>query len=330
MFEEFAVDPELITEWEFFKELRDKFGIFQGRFIADYPHKGWKKVAAEMLEQRASGANPVRNHATIIEWLRSPGGSRDLRFARQQRPYHKSQPWIKNAAQQSDGFHAILSDKETKAPNAIRMQETTCLADEPLICVDTQPRVPRTDAELVEIAKPLLRLSKRLKWIDRFLASFDPERQKLSFKMQAVIECLDWMRATSQAPEFFELHLKWTSAEISKRLVVEIRRALEPHVPPATTMSVHWWAASEKENIHPRFLLTDVSGLHFDHGTDPGLGTTIVHYLQKQRWEAEWARYTPASTNLAYHGEAFLFPTLPRKASDTLFAGGRPPLPAAN
>ncbi len=307
MFEEFAVDPALICEWEFFKELRDKFGIFQGRFIADYPHKGWKKVAAEILEQRASGANPVRNHATIIEWLKSPGGSRDLRFARQQRPYHESRPWIKNAEQQSGGFHAILSDQESDAQNAIRMLETTCLAEELLFRIDTQPRIARTDTALVAIAKPLLKCAKRVKWVDRFLATAN-EREQSVFKTQAVVECLDWMRNEGHAPELLELHLEWVGCDYSRHLVDGLRQKLERHLPPAMQMSIHWWAASQEENIHPRFLLTDVGGLNYDHGTDPGRGTTIVHLLQEQRLRDEWSRYTPESSNLTHHGEASLFP----------------------
>lgn len=313
MFEEFAIDPELIAEWEFFKELRDKFGIFEGRFIADFPHKKWKKIAAELLDQCSHGANPVRNHATIVEWLRSPGGARDLRFARQKRPYHESQSWIKNAEQQSRSFHAILSEKESEAENAIRMEETTCLTEQPLFQVDTQPRVARTDADLVAIAKPILRPSKQIKWIDRFLATLN-ERQELVFKTQAVVEYLCWLRIEGHVPELLELHLEKPGNGVSgggacEELASGLRQRLVHYVSPAMIVSIRWWSPSRTENIHPRFLLTDVGGLHFDHGTDPGRGTTIVTLMGKKRWEDEWARYTPETTDLTYHGESILFPT---------------------
>jgi hypothetical protein len=307
MFEEFAIDPELFTEWEFFKELRDKFGIPQGRFIADYPHKAWKKAAAELLEKRSREANPVRNSSTVIEWMKSPGGGRDLRFVRRQLQYVQGRSWIENAETQAESFKAIVSEKESAAGNAIRMQETTCMAEEPLFRIDTQPRIPRTDTALVAIAKPLLKYAKRVKWVDRFLATAN-EHEQTVFKTQAVVECLDWMRSEGHAPELLELHLEWVGCDNCRHLVDGLRRILKRHMPPAMQMSIHWWAASKEENIHPRFLLTDVGGLQYDHGTDPGRGTTIVHLLQEKRLRDEWSRYTPESSNLTHHGEAFLFP----------------------
>lgn len=299
MFEEFAIDPALITEWEYFKELRGKFGVFQGRFIADFPHKGWKKAAGEMLEQRAREANPVRNHTTIIEWLKSPGGGRDLRFARRSRPYQEQRSWLENAETQRNTFHGIVSAQESEAGNAIRMQETTELENEPLFRIDTQPRVPRTDTDLVEIAKPLLRHARHVKWVDRFLVTRN-ERGELAFKTQAVVECLAWMRKEERAPELLELHLEWIADEFMESIVDGLRWKLAASIPAKMELKVHWWSASQQENNHPRFLLTDVGGLQYDHGTDPGRGTTIVHLLQEQRWKDEWARYTPEGSDLVH------------------------------
>lgn len=306
MFEEFAVDPALVTEWEFFKELRDKFGVFEGRFIADYPHKEWKKAVSELLEKRAHGPNPVRNSATIVEWLRSPGGSRDLRIARRKRLYRCCESWLANAEQQSESFHAILSAKQTTAENGICMQETTSLAGEPLFRIECQPRVRRIPEQILAVAKPLLRMAKRVKWIDRFLAAFD-EDGRLRCKLQTVVAFLDWLGKDNIAISQLELHLEEPSRGSRDVLAQEIQSRVQGHLTSTTKLSIHWWAASEGENIHPRFLLTDIGGLQFDHGTDPGSGTTIVHLLKEQRWKDEWSRYTPESSNLTHHGEVSLF-----------------------
>lgn len=296
MFKEFAVDPSLMTEWESFKDLRDKFGVFEGRFISDFPHKDWKKAVARMLEHRSHDSHPVRNSATILAWLQSRDGRRDLRFARKPRAYDAAKAWVDNAEAQAHTFDGLLTAEETKAPNGIRWDETLCLSKHPRFEVNTQPRVSRESKELLRVIQPLLRISTKVVWVDRYLYADNG-------KLETVVDCLTWLREVA-AITSFEMHLGLDQRE---ELNVNVqrdnfRRKLGGSIPDHLQVSLYWWSQSQDENIHPRFVLTDVGGLQFDHGTDPGLGTTIVHLLNRIRWEDEVRRYHEDTSDLSFRG----------------------------
>jgi len=300
MFKEFAIDPGLMAEWDSFKELRDKFGIFQGRFIADFPHRDWKKAVAKLLEERSHGSHPIRNSATILEWLKSSDGKRDLRLMRKARPYDKGKPWLRNAENQSHTFDGLLTGDETTSKNAIRWSETLCLSEHPEFEVNTQPLIRRTSDNLLEVIQPLLRVSTKILWVDRYLY---PDGRKL----ETVIDCLSWLRESSSV-QSLEIHLGLErDAELNKEAQQNnYRRWLDGLIPENLQISLHWWSQSEAENIHPRFVLTDVGGLHFDYGTDPGLGTTIVHLMKRPLWENALRRYQEQTTDLSFRGMVML------------------------
>ena len=95
----------------------------------------------------------------------------------------------------------------------------------------------------------------------------------------------------------FELHLG--GQNIDFRIQQQnYRQVLGNSIPEGLKISLHWWTTSGTENIHPRFVLTDIGGLHFDHGTDPGHGTSIVHLLNRTRWQEELQRYQSGTTDL--------------------------------
>lgn len=292
MFKEIAVEPRLMTDWESFRELRDKFGVFQGRFIADFPRKKWKKMVTSLLAERARDAHPVRNSAAILAWLKSKDDRRDTRFSRRPGSYDESQSWVKNALESQDRFDAFITAAETQSDKSITWDETHPISEHPLFIVNTQPRVPRQGSELLRVIKPLLGLSTQVRWVDRYLS---PDRNQL----ETVLDCLQWVRQESIPIKIFELHLGGQDVDI--RIQQEnFRRVLANNIPPGLVMSLHWWAASSTENIHPRFVLTDFGGMQFDHGTDPGHGTTIVHLLSKNRWQEEFQRYQHEKTDLLH------------------------------
>jgi hypothetical protein len=298
MFKEFAIEPSLMAEWESFRELRDKFGIFQGRFIADFPRKKWKKMVASLLAESAKGDHPVRNSATMLAWLQSQDARRDTRFSRRHGPYDDSQSWVINALAAQDRFDAFITTAETQSDKSITWDEMTPISEHPLFTVNTQPRVARRGSELLQVIKPLLGLSTQVRWVDRYLS---PDRDQL----ETVLDCLQWIRQESIPIKGFELHLG--GQDVDFRIQQQnYRRVLGDSIPDGLKISLHWWAASSTENIHPRFVLTDIGGLQFDHGTDPGLGTSIVHLLIRTRWQEELQRYQTGTTDLESCGSLVL------------------------
>ena len=294
MFEEFAIDPALIVQWEYFDKLRSLFGLDKGRLIADFPNKGWKKAVANLLLANLSKANPVRNHSTIEAWLKGSDGTLDLRLARAKRPYDQNKKWILNAEDQAPSFHAVLSKDVIEVQNAIQVTETICLSEHPLFCVETQPRISRTNEALIAVAKPLLQCSSKIKWVDRFFDSQD------STKTGPFKHMLQWIEQNFSNRQWeIELHVERSDA-FSQNTKDNYLHALRPLVNSGVRMTVFFWKRAA-ENLHPRFLLTDVGGLQYDYGLDQGhddTETSIVILQTPTRWRDEWQRYSHETTDL--------------------------------
>ncbi len=294
MFEEFAIDPALIVQWEYFDKLRGQFGFDKGRLIADFPHKGWKKAVAGLLLANQNSSNPVRNYSTIAAWLSCNDGMRDHRLARAKRPYDQNKRWVLNAEDQAPSFHAVLSHDKLDAQNLIQVTETTCLSDEPLFSIETQPRISRTNEGLIEIAKPLLQCASKIKWVDRY---FDPQDAGNIGPFEYMLQ---WIGQTfAERPLTIELHVERRDSfsEATKRNYL---LALRPLTSASVQLTVFFWKPGT-ENLHPRFLLTDVGGLQYDYGLDEGrhnLETTIVVLQSPSRWKDEWQRYSHETTDL--------------------------------
>ena len=307
MFEEFAIDPALVVQWEYFDKLRSQFGLDKGRLIADYPNKGWKKEVANLLLAKQSNANPVRNCSTIEAWLTGSDGTRDLRLARAKRPYDQNKKWIRNAEEQAPSFHAVVSQDLIEVQNAIQVTETMCLDEHPLFCVETQPRISRTNEALIDVAKPLLQCSSKIKWVDRFFDSQDPTKTG-PFK-----HMLQWIGQNFANRQWeIELHVERSDA-FSQNTKDNYFRALSPLVTSGVRMTVFFWKAAA-ENLHPRFLLTDVGGLQYDYGLDRGhvaTETSIVILQTPTRWKDEWQRYSQETMDLHLVPDQHILPITP-------------------
>lgn len=293
MFEEFAVDPASFAQWEFFKELRDKFGLDKGRLIADFPHKGWKKAVVSLISAGRDRPHPIRNASTIEAWLRSPDGMTDSRFARRRRPYDEAKRWAMNAKAQAESFHAVVSGERIDATNAILLTETLSLDDVPGFEAKTQVRVRRADRDLISVAKPILRHARKAKWVDRY---FDPGDRS---KTGPLRHLLHWLESDVPQLRQIELHVERTDS-FSGSTKAHYMRELGKLVPNGFVMWVFFWKP-KTENLHPRFLLTDAGGLQYDYGLDRGTlpgETTIVVLMQRHMRDSEWQRYSIGSADL--------------------------------
>jgi hypothetical protein len=195
--------------------------------------------------------------------------------------------------EQANSFHAVLSEEELDAENAIQLTETVCLSEHRRFQVETQPRISRTNEALIEIAKPLLRHSRQVKWVDRF---FDPgDRHKTS----PLKHMLCWLR--EQVPQLHEMQLHVERSEaFSNSTKAHYSREIGRMLPGGFLIKVFFWKPAT-ENLHPRFLLTDVGGLQYDYGLDHGnlpTETTIVNLTTPGRLKDEWLRYSLDSQDL--------------------------------
>ena len=58
-----------------------------------------------------------------------------------------------------------------------------------------------------------------------------------------------------------------------------------------------WKAIGEEnsENLHPRFILTESGGMHFDYGLDTGDGNNLVSLLENNIYNELWNQFSQDS-----------------------------------
>jgi hypothetical protein len=77
------------------------------------------------------------------------------------------------------------------------------------------------------------------------------------------------------------------------------RHKLGRVVPSGCKLTVCFWPGlPEGERMHPRFVLTERGGVHFDYGLDEGQSpgdTTLVSLLEHEVFRELWSDYQPSS-----------------------------------
>jgi hypothetical protein len=78
-----------------------------------------------------------------------------------------------------------------------------------------------------------------------------------------------------------------------------LKHRLAEIIPRGTTLrAFHWLRKTGGKKFHPRFILTERGGLHYDYGLDAGEGpadTTIVTLMDHGLWETIRTDFTDPS-----------------------------------
>ena len=255
MLHEFAVEPEVLSDWRTVQLLRQSCGVEHGRLIARYPKK-WKRKVYDAC--RVCGDVERKR---IEAWL---GGSLTWLFP-SRREYDAERGWLENAESEQTGddpFRAIVADANP------RDRDDVLLADEigepngrwyvPSECI-----APRTVDGLVSCAFKLLQISRRVRIVDPY---FDPQQARFRKVFWAfVVEACKGIRLS----EDVQVHA-CADTRISGE---EWQRRCEEYLPggvPAgiTVRLIRWGHLPGGDRLHARYVLTELGGIRFDYGTD--------------------------------------------------------------
>ncbi len=289
MIHEFAVEPEVMADWNHFRVLWEDFGVSQGRFLVEYPGS-WRQKVHELVDKLSLSA-PVKAHA-IRSKISDPCQQRCRLVKAQGRSYDPQKSWVENAAYNhgsAPAFRAVvarcgLSDRtdviaaddldRSAAPWKVERQDKNC---------------PRRADEMLRRVAMLLRHSRELVLVDPY---FDACEHRFRRPFEAFVRVRkDWKR--------LELHT--ARHEPFRRDLQEhnFRRNLAPAVPRGCTLRVCFWQGQPKgKRMHPRLVLTERGGVQFDHGLDEGRSsseTTLVSLLEHKSFLGFWEDYRPDS-----------------------------------
>ena len=278
MINEFAIEPEALSELNMVWQALEQFGVAHGRLVSEFP-KRWMRDVYDAT----AGCPPTQRSKLEIRLQRLR--SKLVRF----RPRRSSDPlntWRQKAHAEhiQKPFHAIIqNDNEEGHEQVLTAFDLT--DDNTIWNVPTQLKVPRTPEALAASLGPLGRISKELLFVD---PHFGNEQRWSSVLLAALKEC----DAESGVHKRIEYH----TGRIPDRRTLEVsaNRYIAPRLSRSVTIRfVLWEQKHAGERMHARYFLTERGGIRFDFGLDEGAPgeTTDIGLLSEELYTERWAEY---------------------------------------
>jgi hypothetical protein len=275
-----AIEPEVFANWQHFQNLYPDFGVSRGRLISKFPGKWVKRVAEHARTLVQEGINTEMQAAKIEERLRSDRFKLKLKSSGG-RAYDPELSWPQNADDATPPFDLIVTDGALKSGNRVGVD--MLLRDEAPFLWGNQKHVERSKEQLIEVAAVLLSACEEIVIVD---PNFRADESRF---LNSIKHLIDMFEAGGKAPKRFEIHTNRIrrpgESFVRGPHQSQWTRNLVPSLPAGWQLSVCYW--DELPNggkQHARFLLTDIGGLHYDHGIDEGDGQTLVTLLDEGVW----------------------------------------------
>lgn len=281
MFREYAIEPAVFETWQTFRYLLDGLGPDQGRLVGTVPKQWLKRVRDAIIR----GPEREVHKASMIERLRRLHPSTVL--SRECADFDGNLPWLTSAQREHarEPFHAIIAKDGGEAAHIL--DPFTIDGTNPLWANAGGVLVARDAAAITEAIAPLLRVSRRLVWIDPYFRPNAAER----------LSVLNMVLTATRTNAAFEIHARlgadrdpgytWAASECA--------RVLPGLTPRDLALAVRFRAQrTSGPRLHNRYLLTDVGGLQFGDSPEQGAAgeEDRVSRLEIDTWQALWAQYT--------------------------------------
>ena len=292
MIHEFAVEPEVMATWQHFQSLWDDFGVGKGRLLVEYPGN-WRRRIHELAPKLSA---PVKANAISSKI----SAQRHKFIGARGRPYEPERLWLANAKDQQASalpFRAIVAHSDALASADVLVAGDFDRDAEPWK-VHTQLMCPRKAGEMVGAARPLLTTARELILVD---PHFDGNARRFTRTLAEFVgQRTSWSR--------LELHTAMRTPYDARGQQVNLTAALARHIPRGTTLTVFFWQSRPGgEQMHARYLLTEMGGMHFDFGLDEdesGTGTTQVTLLEHEFFLRLRRDFAPSGTTFVLAADA--------------------------
>ena len=288
MIYEYAVDPSIISTWcqrtvgRFFI---GEFGVGRPRIISQFP-RSWKTLVWQ--EFRQSCYSNDLNQARMREILKYVS---DKTVKRTDLDWDNRKSWLENAEMEHSftPFDAII------AKNNPRSHERVICADSvehhtPLWYRPRHQIQSREAQELQELVSPMLRIATTILFIDPYFGTESRYLKPLKCYLKMIVrQGLDGRirRGNDARIPHIEIHRSEKSAHWCASDLAQI-------VPyPLKLKVLTLKPRTQGQDLHNRYILTDVGGLQFGHGLDEGAAgsTDDVTLLEVKSYRNRWEQY---------------------------------------
>ena len=273
-----------MANWSHFRELWDDCGVSRGRLFSEFP-PNWREIVCRKAYDLSSA-----KAASIAARLKPPPGSGSVKkWMTTNRSYDLGKDWLSNAEKHEppDAFDVIVASKNPSGKRRVLIAGDFPPDQEPWK-VNTQIEVPRTAKNLLACVGRLLAVSDELVLVDQY---FDPAEPRFSEPFAAFVAARvrgkSWRRCELHVAHPVTKQGQPDKSVLSNR-IFHMQHHLARLIPVGNTLCVRfWYRKTGGKKLHPRFVLTEHGGIHYDHGLDEGdspSDSTIVSLMDQDLW----------------------------------------------
>lgn len=255
MIYEFALSPATCKDYKDVRLFLSSFGRTEGRLLSDIPKRQWKRLAFQEINR--SGCGPVerkRLKGAVLKFIRK------ALYKRHVVPNVSSDSWLDHAlaAHNDRNFRAILSEGSDGSNACILMNDHT-LVDQELWNIPVDLTVQRTAGYMLDCIRPMIDCASEVILIDRH---FDPDKYRFRQFLFSFAQHLS-QRSYSPAIKKIDYHIGDRISDDQLRLLC--KQKVVAKLPDGIRISFTVWPWDE---LHDRYVLTDVGGVEFGIGLD--------------------------------------------------------------
>lgn len=259
MIYEYAISPSLFKDPDKVMYWRATLGKDKGRLISDIPKKKWLRTAYEEINN--SGHQPVARKSLKERTRKIFEASK---YIRTEQPNPDLDEWFKNSCAAHDvrPFRAIIVEGSNYENDSVLPKDLD-LDDHDLWKNPNSIRVNRSAAEMIGSVHSMLECANELILIDR---NFKPEESRFRNVLAKILRDL---HTSPYGPIINTIYYQVGDRLSENELERLCRRHILPMIPEGKKVSfcIRPW-----DDLHDRFILTNIGGVSFSVGLDENLG----------------------------------------------------------
>lgn len=252
---EFAISPSLCTNYKDLQLFLQTFGNGEGRLFSDIPRKKWMRSARQEIKASENGQVMKKRLVAAVERL-----SRKALHRRNYAPDAGDKVWLDHAiaAHEDRPFKAILTDCYNGDEKCIISCEQDFI-DDSRWTIPLDSEVERTAAEMVQAIHPMLDCAREVVLIDR---NFDPDKFRWR---QFLIELMEFISGRTFSPSIGRIDFHLGNTISANQLQTLSSKHIVDSIPTGMKLNFFVWP---RDQLHDRYVLTDIGGIRFGIGLD--------------------------------------------------------------
>ena len=293
MIYEYAIEPELVAQLHQsfnYGTFFTGFAVNENRRVSRYPKKWakmvWQSFSSEsQMEKKRLEELLIRLQANMIK-------RKDLRWR------SEDGSWLDNALLENERhpFHRIIARSNPGNNPAVMIDEELLDESSSGWMVPHGLVVKRNPEEMSAAVRPMLACCRWVRFVDPYFSQCKPSHKKT---FAAWLKIIGKERPVGKI-EKIEIHTRGNGATIE-----HITNFFQPVIPPGISVTIYQWEQkTQGEELHNRYILTDLGGVAFGHGLDTGSsgGSDDINLLDTKQYALRCRQYSPDSTTFNPNG----------------------------